>query len=473
MPEATPPSEGPAPRTTAELLARYDKPGPRYTSYPTAVSFHEGFTEADYRDRLARADAYGDEPLSLYAHLPFCQERCLYCGCNVIITPHRAVAAPYLTRIAQELDLLAGCLPHRRKLSQMHWGGGTPTYYTPEQMVTLFQAVTERFEFTGDAEIGVEVDPRVTSFEHIDALTALGLNRLSAGVQDFDLTVQEAVHRVQSFEATLALVEHARSRGIRSTNLDLIFGLPYQTLASFGRTLEQVLVIRPERLAVYSFAFVPWIKGHMKHLPPESLPGPELKLDLLALAIEVLTGAGYRAIGMDHFALPDDELALAADKGTLSRNFMGYTVQSARDMVAVGISSIGDVQGAFVQNVKKLVTYDAAIDAGRFPVERGYALSDDDTLRRRVITELMCNARLDTAAIERAFGLAFAATFAGELAELAAPGGLVDDGMVVLTPGWIRLTPLGRRFVRNVAMVFDRHLRESKGGDRPVFSRTV
>jgi oxygen-independent coproporphyrinogen-3 oxidase len=462
-----------APRTTAELLARYDRPGPRYTSYPTAVSFHEGVGEAEYRDRLARADVLSAEPLSLYAHLPFCQERCLYCGCNVIITPHMSVAAPYLTQIVKELDLLAGHLPHRRKVSQMHWGGGTPTYYTPAQMVALFKAITERFEFTADAEIGVEVDPRVTTFEHLDALTALGLNRLSAGVQDFDLAVQKAVHRVQSFDDTKALVEHARKRGIRSTNLDLIFGLPYQTLASFRTTLERVLDIRPERLAVYSFAFVPWIKGHMKHLPPESLPGPELKLDLLALAIEVFTGAGYRAIGMDHFALPDDELALAADKGTLSRNFMGYTVQSARDMVAVGISSIGDVQGAFVQNVKKISTYNAALDAGRFPVERGYVLSEDDERRRAIITEIMCNARLDTAAIERRFGLDFAATFAEEMKELSAPGGLVDDGLVELSPGSIRLTPPGRRFVRNVAMVFDRHLREAKGGDRPVFSRTV
>jgi len=463
----------PTPRITAEMLARYDRPGPRYTSYPTAVSFHEGFTAADYVERLSRADALANEPLSLYAHLPFCQERCLYCGCNVIITPHKAVAAPYLAQVIKELDLLAAHLPHRRMLSQMHWGGGTPTYYEPEQIVALWKAVTERFTFTPDAEIGVEVDPRVTTFEHIDALTALGLNRLSAGVQDFDLTVQEAVHRVQSFEATKALVEHARARGIKSTNLDLIFGLPYQTVASFRTTLEKVLEIRPERLAVYSFAFVPWIKGHMKHLPPESLPGPELKLDLLALALDVFTGAGYKAIGMDHFALHDDEMALAADKGTLSRNFMGYTVQSARDMVAVGISSIGDVQGAFVQNVKKLSTYNAAIDAGRFPVERGYALTDDDTRRRHVITELMCNARLDTTAVERKFGLDFGTYFAAEMQDLAAPGGPVDDGLVELSPGRIVLTPLGRRFVRNVAMVFDRHLRESASSERPVFSRTV
>ncbi|MEP7026992.1 MAG: oxygen-independent coproporphyrinogen III oxidase [Candidatus Eisenbacteria bacterium] len=459
--------------TTTELLQRYDRPGPRYTSYPTAVSFHEGFTEADYRDRLARADRLGEEPLSLYAHLPFCQERCLYCGCNVIISPRRSVAQPYLDRLIAEIDLLARHLPHRRTLSQMHWGGGTPTYYAPEDLVRLFGAITERFRFAPGGEIGIEVDPRVTSFEHIDALATLGVNRLSMGVQDFAPEVQEAVHRIQSYESTKALVDRARERGMRSVNLDLIYGLPYQTRAGYARTLEQVLTIRPERVAVYSFAFVPWIKGHMRHLPPESLPDAGLKLDLLALAIEAFTGAGYRAIGMDHFALPEDELAQAADAGTLSRNFMGYTVQSARDMVAVGISAIGDVQGAFVQNLKKLTTYTSAIDQGRFPVERGYALTPDDELRRHVITEIMCNARLDTAAVERRFARSFAGTFAPELEELTAAGGLVEDGLVTLSPGWIRLTPLGRRFVRNVAMVFDRHLRESAAGPTPVFSRTV
>ena len=458
---------------TADLLARYDRPGPRYTSYPTAIAFHEGFTEADYRARLALADAQPDEPLSLYAHQPFCQERCLYCGCNVVISPHGAGSSPYLDNLIAEIRLLAEALPHRRMLSQLHWGGGTPTYYPPGDLARLHAVVTEHFEFTADAEIGIEVDPRVTSFEHIDTLAALGWNRLSAGVQDFSPEVQEAVHRIQSFESTRDLIQHARENGFTSINIDLIYGLPFQSVAGFARTLEQVIAIRPERVAVYSFAFVPWIKGHMRHLPPESLPGPELKLELLALAIDRFTAAGYVTIGMDHFALPHDELARAAEAGTLSRNFMGYTVQSARDMVAVGISAIGDVQGAFVQNVKKLPAYGQAIAAGKFPVEKGYALTEDDTLRRYVITELMCNARLDLKAVETRFGRPFADLFAVELAELEAPGGPVADGMVELSPGWIRLTPLGRRFVRNVAMIFDRHLREDAPGEKPVFSRTV
>jgi oxygen-independent coproporphyrinogen-3 oxidase len=462
-----------SPRTTAELLARYDRPGPRYTSYPTAVSFHEGFGEADYRRHLKAADARADEPLSFYAHLPFCRERCLYCGCNVVITPHHEVAQTYLECLLAEIDLLARHLPRRRTISQLHWGGGTPTYYSAFELARLFRAIGDRFAFTPDAEIGIEVDPRVTSFEQIDALADLGFNRLSAGVQDFTPEVQAAVHRVQSYESTRALLERARAAGFHSLNVDLIYGLPYQTAEGFRRTLEQVLSIRPDRIAVYSFAFVPWIKGHMRHLPAASLPGPELKLELLASAIDSFTGGGYRAIGMDHFALPEDELAIAADRGTLGRNFMGYTVQSARDLVAVGLSAIGDVQGALVQNDKKLVTYEAALAHERFPVERGYVLDGDDAVRRVVIAELMCNARVEFAPIERTFGIRFARAFARELSELNAPAGPVADGLVRILPGRLELTPIGRRFVRNVAMVFDRHLRETTPAAPAVFSRTV
>ena len=460
-------------RTTAELIRRYDVPGPRYTSYPTAVSFHESFGEAEYRERLARADERGDEPLSLYAHLPFCEARCLYCGCNVVISPHREVAQPYLAHLLRELDLLAEALPRRRRLSQMQWGGGTPTYYGTPDLTRLFRAIAERFTFTDDAEIGIEVDPRVTSFEQVDALAGLGFNRISAGVQDFDPAVQEAIGRVQSFEQTQALVERARAAGFRSVNLDLIYGLPLQSKEGFGRTLERMLEIRPERVAVYSFAFVPWLKGHMRRIDQASLPGPELKLELLALAYDAFTGAGYSAVGMDHFALPEDDMAGAADAGTLSRNFMGYTVQSAHDLVGIGITAIGDVSDAFVQNLKKLPAYYAALDAGRFPVERGYALDDDDRVRRFVIAEIMCNARLDFAAVEARFGVSFERDFAAELATLGAPGGPIADGLLEPVPGGLRITARGRPFVRVVAMVFDRHLRTASAGTRPVFSRTV
>lgn len=465
--------ERPGPTATARLLAHYDQPGPRYTSYPTAVEFHAGFGEREYRERLAAADAHTDEPLSLYAHLPFCEARCLYCGCNIVVTKHRGVASSYLENLLLELDLLARALPHRRTLSQMHWGGGTPTYYPAADLERLFQAIAEHFRWTPDAEIGIEVDPRVTSPEQIRVLRRLGFNRLSMGVQDFDPRVQEAVHRVQSFELTAELIHVARAEGFRSVNVDLIYGLPWQALEGFQRTLDQVVTLRPERVAVYSFAFVPWIKPHMNHIPADALPAPELKLALLARAIDAFTRAGYRTIGMDHFALPDDDLARAMDTGALHRNFMGYTVQSAPDMVALGISGIGDVQGAFAQNTKKLPEYAAQIAAGRFPIERGYALDADDLVRRHVITRLMCDSRLDVRDVERRFGIPFAATFATELDELAGRGPWRTDGLLEITPDAIELTDLGRTFVRNVCMVFDRHLRRQAAQARPVFSRTV
>ncbi|HEY6867149.1 MAG TPA: oxygen-independent coproporphyrinogen III oxidase [Candidatus Eisenbacteria bacterium] len=458
---------------TVELLRTYDRPGPRYTSYPTALEFNERFTEASYRERLAQADAQPDAALSMYAHLPFCEERCLYCGCNVVITKHRDVSHQYLDHLLLEVDLLARHLPHRRRISQLHWGGGTPTYYPMDELAALHRAIAERFTFTEDAEIGIEVDPRVTSDHHVAGLRALGFNRISMGVQDFAPVVQEAVHRVQSYELTKALVDRSRAEGFQSVNIDLIYGLPHQSIDGFRRTLEQVLTIRPDRVAVYSFAFVPWIKAHMKHFPAEALPDASLKLQLLGLTIDAFTGAGYRFIGMDHFALPEDELSRAIEARTLGRNFMGYTVQSARDMVALGISGIGDVQGAYVQNVKKLPDYYGALRAGRFPVERGYALDEDDVVRRYVITQLMCNGRVDGAEIERLFGIPFAGTFAAELAELTAPGSPAEHGLVAVTPAGIEVTALGRLFVRNVCMIFDRYLRARSSGEKPVFSRTV
>src|SRR5262245_19130991 len=459
--------------TLTELIRRYDVPGPRYTSYPTAVSFHEGFGEEDYRRHLARADARADAPLSLYAHLPFCAARCLYCGCNVVISPQRTVSGPYLDQLVAELDLLAAALPHRRVLSQMQWGGGTPTYYPEEDLERLFHAVADRFSFTRDAEIGIEVDPRVTTAAQIDALGRLGFNRLSAGGQDFAPEVQAAIGRIQSEAETRTLIDRARGAGFRSVNLDLIYGLPLQSQDGFARTLERVVLLRPERVAVYSFAYVPWLKGHMRKIPPGTLPGPALKLELLAMAYRAFTDAGYRAIGMDHFALPDDDLAKAADAGNLSRNFMGYTVKSAPDLVGIGISAIGDVADAFVQNVKKLPAYAQAIAGGRFPVERGYALDADDRVRRHVITEIMCNARLDFQDVERRFGVTFAHDFAAELDGLDAPGGPIADGLLERTTHGLVVTDRGRPYVRIVAMAFDRHLHAARNAAGPVFSRTV
>jgi oxygen-independent coproporphyrinogen-3 oxidase len=465
-----------APLTSASiaaLLERYDRPGPRYTSYPTAVEFHEGVSDQVYRARLAEADAASGEPLSMYVHFPFCEERCSYCGCNVVITPHRHVADRYLEYLDREVDLVAACLPGRRTISQMHWGGGTPTYHSAEQLEQVFGRVARHFTFTPDAEIGIEIDPRVTSIEQLARLAALGFNRLSLGVQDFTLEVQEAVNRVQSYELTREIVTAGRAHGFTSVNVDLIYGLPYQSVDTFQRTLDRVLTLRPDRVAVYSFAYVPWIRAHMKHLPETSLPSPRVKIELLAAAIAAFTGAGYRQIGMDHFALPDDELARAVEARVLNRTFMGYTVQAARDMVAIGVSGIGDVQRTFVQNTKKLSAYYAALDAGRFPVERGYVLDGDDLVRRHVITELMCNFHLDVREVERRFDVEFGRYFAAELAELTGPASPAADGLVRVTGDAIEVTPTGRLFVRNVCMVFDRNLRARTAAAHPVFSRTV
>ncbi|MEZ5291723.1 MAG: oxygen-independent coproporphyrinogen III oxidase [Vicinamibacterales bacterium] len=459
--------------TVAGLLARYNKPGPRYTSYPTAVEFNGGVGAGAYTASLAAADAHPDDPLSIYVHLPFCEERCAYCGCFVVITKHRDVTGRYLDYLEREVDLLAAHLPRRRRVSQLHWGGGTPTYYTADELARLFGRLASHFTFTPDAEIGVEIDPRVTTVEQLTTLRGLGFNRLSMGVQDFTPEVQEAVNRIQSYEDTRALVEHARAIGFRSINIDLIYGLPYQTTATFSRTLDQVLTLRPERVAAYSFAFVPWMKAHMKHLPEDSLPGPDVKIALLSLTREAFVGAGYSEIGMDHFATPEDELSRALAGRTLHRNFMGYTVQSARDMVALGVSAIGDVQGTFVQNTKKLNEYYDAIDAGQFPIERGYALDDDDRLRRHVITELMCNGHLDVRAVEARFGIVFADYFADAIGALTGPDSPAGDGLVEVGPDAIVVTGVGRMFVRNVCMPFDRYLGARTAGAKPVFSKTV
>lgn len=467
---AAPHAEAAAPRAvTLELLRRYDRPGPRYTSYPTAVEFSDAFGEAAYRDRLDQAKG-GQAPLSLYLHLPFCEERCSFCGCMVIITRKREVAAHYLGYLQREIAMLAERLDGRRRLVQYHWGGGTPTYLAPAQMEELHGAVARHFDVQAGAEVAIEVDPRVTSREQLDVLRGLGFNRLSLGVQDFAAPVQQAVNRIQGEAETRALFDYARAAGFQSINVDLIYGLPFQTLDSFAATLASVVAMRPDRVAVYSYAHVPWIRGNQKRIRPEDLPAPERKLELFVEAIHRFLDAGYVQIGMDHFALPHDELARAQAAGTLHRNFMGYTTRPAPDMLGVGVSAIGDVAGAFAQNTKKLSSYYAALDASRFPIERGYRLDADDKLRRHLITQLMCNFAVDTGELERRFGIDFARYFAAELDELRQ--GPAAHGFVDVAPERLQVTPLGRLFVRNLCMVFDRHLR-AKTLDKPVFSRTI
>jgi oxygen-independent coproporphyrinogen-3 oxidase len=454
-----------------ETVRRFDRPGPRYTSYPTAVEFHEGVGEEAYRQKLAQANEAGEtDPLSLYAHLPFCEHRCLFCGCHVVITPHMPVAEKYLGYVKKEIDGVAELLEHRREVVQMHWGGGTPTYFSPTQLSELFGRFTHHFHFAPDAELAIEVDPRVTSKDHLESLVELGFNRLSMGVQDLTPEVQKAITREQSYEQTAELMDYARKVGFtEGINLDLIYGLPKQRMETFETNLDQVLGLRPDRVAVYSFAYVPWIKGHQKKMDQEALPSAELKLQLYLKAMERFLDAGYEPIGMDHFALPEDELAVAAREGRLSRNFMGYTVMPASDMVAVGVSGIGEVQGAFFQNRKKLSTYYESLDAGRLPVEKGYVLSEDDRIRQYVIKQIMCNFRIGKADVSQRFNVDFDEYFRRALESLQE---VKDAGVIELNEDGLRVREEGRLFVRNVCMAFDRYLEEKTGGG-PVFSRTV
>jgi len=456
--------------TLVGLIGRYDRPGPRYTSYPTAVEFNDTFDEPAYRAQLA-AMARTSTPISLYLHLPFCEERCSFCGCSVIITRKREVAAEYLTYLHRELAMLAEALGERRQIVQYHWGGGTPTYLSLAQIAALQAVVTCHFDVEEGAEVAIEVDPRVTSVEQLSLLRDLGFNRLSLGVQDFTPAVQEAVNRIQSESLTRTLFDAARDLGFESINVDLIYGLPLQTRDSFGKTADAVVAMRPDRVAVYSYAHVPWIRGHQKYLNPDYLPTAERKIELFVEAMERFRAADYEQIGMDQFALPTDELAIASAAGRLHRNFMGYTTRPAPDMLAAGVSGIGDVGGAFAQNTKKLSEYYSAIDAGRFPIERGYRLDADDHIRRFVITNLMCNFRVVRSEVESRFPIEFAKYFAHELAELDESA--VADGFVTIDDAAITVTPLGRLFVRNIAMVFDRHLRARATSAIPVFSRTV
>jgi oxygen-independent coproporphyrinogen-3 oxidase len=462
-----------SPRRGLDLatVKKYDRPGPRYTSYPTAVEFHDGVGAEAYGRKLEEANALGaTHPLSLYAHLPFCEHRCLFCGCHVVITPHMPVAEKYLEYVKLEIDQTAGLLPDRRRVVQMHWGGGTPTYFSPGQLSDLMDTYRKHFDFEDGAELAIEVDPRVTSAEHLERLAELGFNRLSMGVQDLTPEVQAAIARDQTYEQTAELMDQARKVGFtEGINLDLIYGLPKQELETFHANLDQILGLRPDRVALYSFALVPWIKGHQKKLDQDTLPSPELKLQLYLGAMERFLDAGYEPIGMDHFALPDDELAIAAREHRLHRNFMGYTVMPASDMIAFGISGIGEVQGGFFQNEKKLSTYYQALDAGGLPVARGYLLNEDDKIRQYVIQQIMCNFRISKQEVAGHFGVDFDKYFKTALQNLEE---LEAAGFVEIGDEVLRVRDAGRLFVRNVCMAFDRYL-EAKSNEKPVFSRTV
>ena len=440
------------------LIRRHDVSGPRYTSYPTADRFFEAFGETELRQWLAKRNIGGiSQPLSLYVHLPFCDTLCYYCGCNKVITRDRTRSAKYINYLEKELALLGPLLGADRRICQLHWGGGTPTFLAREEMSRLMNLIDAHFRRSLDMECSLEIDPRRVEPGTMEFLGALGFNRVSIGVQDFDPAVQHAVHRIQSVEVTRAAIVASRASGFRSVNLDLIYGLPKQTLDSFDRTLDQVIDLDPDRIALYSYAHLPQVFKPQRRILPADLPSAESKLQIMTLAIGRLTRAGYVYIGMDHFARPEDELAVAQRQGRLQRNFQGYSTYPESDMIGLGVSAIGRIGPTYYQNEKRLDDYETALDAGRLPVARGIELTPDDLLRRAVIQSLTCHFRVSIESIEIAHLIDFESTFRTELADLRR---LQSEGLVEITPEWIEVTPRGRLMVRAVCMVFDRYLRE-------------
>ena len=448
------------PLITPELLTRFDVPGPRYTSYPTADRFGDAFHESDLLAALTKRRAErAAQPLSLYVHIPFCEALCYYCACNKIITRHHEKAQPYLELLAREVELCVQHLGTGQQVSQLHLGGGSPTFLSDDELRSLMQTLRRHFSFAPEGEYSIEIDPRTVDEGRLKALADMGFNRISFGVQDFDPEVQKAVHRVQPAEQVFALMAAARRLGFTSINVDLIYGLPKQTPESFARTLAQMRELRPERIALYAYAHLPERFKPQRRINAEELPGAANKVGMLAAALQSFEDAGYDYIGMDHFALPDDPLAIAKRQGKLHRNFQGYSTQPDCDLVGLGVSAISKVGAVYSQNAKTLEEYQAPLDAGHLPVVRGLTASADDLLRRAVIMAIMCQGRVRFADIEAAHGINFAEHFAAELERLRAMQG---DGLVQVQPDAIQVTDMGWFFVRGVAMVFDTYVQSAR-----------
>ena len=456
----------------AQLLRRYDRPGPRYTSYPTAPQFGDGFDEAAYRNAAQRSN--GDpipRRLSLYAHIPFCFSPCFYCGCNRIITRDKSRADAYLARLVREIAMVAPLFDRDRDVIQLHLGGGTPNFLNSGQLGELLESLGQHFHFSASSrrDFSIELDPRFVGAHDIEALAGMGFNRASLGVQDFDPAVQQAVNRVQSVEETLAVIDACRKHGFRSVNVDLIYGLPGQNREGFGRTLDTVTNARPNRLAIYSYAHLPQMFRAQRQIDEAMLPSPEDKLGLLQLAIEKLAEAGYRYIGMDHFALPEDDLSRAQQNGGLHRNFMGYTTHADSDLIGLGVSAISHIGDTYSQNPRDLPTWETAIDAGRLPVWRGIQLDLDDIVRADAIQQLMCQGAIDIAAMEHRHDIEFNTYFSAALDRLAL---LTVDGLVEISGTQIRATSRGRLLLRIIASCFDRYLQQPQSA--PVrFSKAI
>ena len=438
------------------LINRYDKAGPRYTSYPTALELHEGFGDEDYRQQIAKSNAAGG-PLSLYFHIPFCDTVCFYCACNKIVTKNRKHAEPYLESLYKEISLLGALFDNQRVVNQLHWGGGTPTFLSFEQMQQLMTVTREHFllKDDDDCEYSIEIDPRETNSHTIKQLRELGFNRISLGLQDFDPAVQKAVNRIQSEEQTFRVLADAKTEGFKSTNIDLIYGLPFQSVDTFADTLDKIVAAEPDRFSIFNYAHMPTRFKTQRQINEADMPSAEVKLEILQMVGQKLTAAGYVYIGMDHFAKPNDALAIAQREGKLYRNFQGYSTHSDCDLIGFGITSIGRVGDAYIQNVKELDEYEQLIKSNKLPVYKGVTLDFDDQLRRAVITYIICHFELNFSSIEDAFSINFAEYFAKELTELEP---MEVDGLITISATGIQVLSAGRLLIRNVCMVFDKYL---------------
>ena len=453
-----------------KLIKKYDRPGPRYTSYPPAPAFTSSFTPEDFFHSLKENNtAPHTAEMSLYYHIPFCDTLCYFCGCNMLITHSRERIAEYLKYLKREMELSAPYFNRERKVGQLHWGGGTPSYLNPDEIRSLTNSIKGHFIFSPEIEAGVEIDPRGLTFEHMQAFRESGFNRVSMGVQDFEPKVQEAINRIQPEEITRDAVNWSRKLGFKSINLDMIYGLPFQTLESFEKSLRKIIEISPERIAVFNFAHVPWLKPHQKLIDKNTLPLPEVKLEILKMTIELLTGSGYVYIGMDHFAKPSDELTTAQREKTLYRNFQGYSTHSGADLYAFGNSAISQFNHVYAQNFKSLNDYFKSIDSNRFPTVLGYKMTEDDIIRQHVIMRLMCDMELDKREVEQKFGINFDDYFSSAFPKFEE---FVKDDLLELTDDQIIVKGMGRLVIRNIAMAFDAYL-EKMIKEKPIFSRTV
>ena len=452
-----------------ELLTKYSVSIPRYTSYPTAPEWTENFIQEDFLKANKTANKL-QSPISLYFHLPFCESQCYFCACNVVISKRRDVVIPYLEHIKKEIRNLGTLTDKKRNVEQIHLGGGTPTYFTPYELKDFFSSVQENYNILRNCEVGIEIDPRVTTTEHLKVLSELGFNRLSMGIQDFEPKVQEAVNRIQPYEETKKIFNLTRELGFNSVNVDLIYGLPHQTVSTFSKTIDLILKLNPDRIALFHYAHLPQLINHQeKYISTESLPNSDVKIEIFKYAVQTLTDSGYSFIGLDHFAKPNDELAKSKDSKTLHRNFQGYTTKANCDLYGFGITAISNIQDTFSQNIKKLNRYYEAISTNKLPLSRGITLNKDDLLRKEIIMKILCHGLITKSDIEEKYQIRFNKYFPTEIEKLKI---LKKDGLVNLNENTIEVTNIGQFFLRNIACTFDFYLQQ-KNGKQKIYSKTI